>query len=240
MDEFTLKNYLHNPEADAKILSSYKKRYSAISSKITSKWFIENTSKRVVVVIKIPSEKTKNFYYDVIFEFTGSNPNDTSRKLKSLPIRVFSNCPSFVYTNATFFKQKGWLVDWAMSLYDPKTFSEEEKKDDEKDKAKTKPNAVRYEKSLYYAALYLEGLNAISVLKFLNTATPVVNNNQILMHIKDAKTAMNRRQTKVKVEKTVEKTAKDIQKSVGILKTPSVGKIRKTAKTKKTNKIKHI
>ena len=120
MNEFTLKNYLNNPEADAKLLSSYKKRYSAIKAKITSKWFIDKNTNQIVVVIKIPSEKTNNFYYDVIFEFKGSSPNDTSRKFKTLPIRVYSNCPSFVYSNVTFFKQKGWLIDWATSLYDPK------------------------------------------------------------------------------------------------------------------------
>ena len=239
MNEFTLKNYLNNPEADAKLLSSYKKRYSAIKAKITSKWFIDKNTNQIVVVIKIPSEKTNNFYYDVIFEFKGSSPNDTSRKFKTLPIRVYSNCPSFVYSNVTFFKQKGWLIDWATSLYDPKTFSESEKKDDVKDKPK--PNTVRYEKSLFYASLYLEGLNAITILQNLNTATPFVNTNQILTHIKDANTALSRRQNKVMVEKTIAKTAKDIQKTAhGIFKTPTVGKTSKAAHTKKANKIKHI
>lgn len=142
MDEFTLKNYLNNPEANSKALANYKKRYATISKKITSCWYIEKSSNAIIAVIKIPSEKTNNIYYDVIFEFKGSNPNDTSRKLKMLPIRVFSNCPSFVYADANYFKQKGWLIDWAMSLYDPKAFPEEEKKDDNaKD---TKPTTFKY------------------------------------------------------------------------------------------------
>lgn len=235
MDEFTLKNYLNNPEANAKVLSDYKKRYALIRAKITSRWYIDNSTKSIIAVIKIPSEKTKNIYYDVIFEFKGSNPNDTARKLKSLPIRVYSNCPSFVYADANYFKQKGWLIDWAMSLYDPKAFPEEEKKDDTKTDAKA---SFKYEKSLFYASLYLEGLNAITILKNINNAITVVSTKQILMHIKDTNTAMTRRQNKVKFEKTVDKAAKDIQKaSKGIFKTPSVNK---TKSTKKINKIKHI
>ena len=236
MDEFTLSNYLNNPEANAKALANYKKRYSTIRGKITSRWYINNSTKTIIAVIKIPSEKTKNVYYDVIFEFKGSNPGDTSRKLKMLPIRVFSNCPSFVYADANYFKQKGWLIDWAMSLYDPKAFPEEEKKDDTIKDAK--PASFKYEKSLYYACLYISGLNAITVLKSINSAMTVVSTKQILMHIKDTNTAMTRRQTKVKTEKTIDKAAKDIQKaSKGILKVPSVGKIKSV---KKTGKIKHI
>lgn len=238
MDDFTLSNYLKNKEADPKKLSEYRTRYKTVKSKITSKWYIDKSTGCIVIAMKIPSEKANNYFYDVIFELKGTSANDTSRKLKMAPIRVYSNCPSFVYTNANLFKKKGWMIEWATSLYDPKALADPEKP---KDKEKKQTNdSVVYEKSLFFAASYLHDLNPIAILTNVNAATVAVNTNQILLFVKGSQKALEHRQTKVKVDKGVKKAENLVKKTVGMSNTPKVKSITKTIKSTKSSKIKHI
>ena len=230
MEEFTIAKYLRNTQANPKIISDYKKRYALIKDRITSQWYLDKSNGCIVVALRIPSEKTNMVYYDVLFEFKGSSIDDTSRQLKSKPIRVFSNCPSFVYMNANLFKQKGWLITWAMPLYDSKTFPEEKESDGQK------PKEIRYEKSLFFATMYMSSLNPITVMSNMKSAVGFSNAQLILAHIKNPQKTLKQRQTQVKIEKKIEVA----EKKLGIHKTPRTKTIGKTGKSKHTNKIKHI
>lgn len=55
---------------------------------------------RVIIHVKVPSETVRNFYYDVLLELS---LDGGAKKFEDCHVRVFSNCPSFVYTYAYVF-----------------------------------------------------------------------------------------------------------------------------------------
>ena len=236
MEKFTIGQYLAECDKNLIQKSQYRKRYEAMKRRITSKWYILQSNKHMIVSIKVPSERTRNLSYDVIFEFEATN-KDTSRKLKTAEMKVFSNCPSFVFANAAYFKSKSWLLDWALSLYDDKVFNQEEKSDGSKSQPRDR---VSIEKSLYFACMYLHDLNSISVLQEMNRALPAFSTNQVLISVKDSNKMLDKRIRKVKIDKKFDKLANEVKRSTGIGKTKSIGKIGSSGKTKSISKVKHI
>ena len=100
-------------------------------------------------------------------------------------MKVFSNCPSFVFMNAKLFEERGFLLSWAKELYDPRVFADtEEAKVDTTAPATSKD--VRCEKSLYYAALYIKSLSPITILSYLSRVWVIKDTKTLLWNIKDS------------------------------------------------------
>ena len=244
MDAFTLGNYLRRVEADPKIKANYKTRYKEISKQIESNWFVIGDDGPLIIHILIPSEKVKAISYDGLFEFP-TGKNTTLKDFKQSEVKIFSNCPSFVYMNAKICKEKGYLIPWATDLINPRAF-EEDKKSAQKEESSTPKSAdVRYEKSLYFSALYLNDLKPIDVLRFISHAHKVSDTKYIVSKIKgtswvednrafqSAKEKQHMFRDKAKEEKAASRTK--VTSAV-----TKAGSISKTKKVSKVNKVKHI
>jgi hypothetical protein len=246
MDKLTLAGYItfvnHNPRN--KML--YNERYLKIQKDITCKWYSVKDTGNVVIAVTIPSEKARFVKYNVILEFPMTTANETAKKLITTDMRVFSNCPSFVFMNAKYFEEKGFLIDWAKGLYDSKVFeSTEEGKDAKKESILNPvPKDVKCEKSLYYAARYITGLSPIIILSNLNKAQNIRDTATLLKHIKDSNDMLDKRLTnaaKHPIKKSNTQKKGESKSTVkGVTKVKSVFHTSKVKTANKTSKIKHI
>jgi hypothetical protein len=175
--------------------------------------------------------------------------NDTAKRLLTSEMKVFSNCPSFVFMNAKFFEEKGFLIEWAKSLYDPKVFEETEEMQDSKREANAQATVkdVKCEKSLYFAVMHIRSMTPISILTKLSKARQIKDTATVLKHIKNSNDMLAKRvrnaskhplNPKKKTTSRDDKTKNSLTKSVGKVK--SVSKIKSTKSTKNVSKIKHI
>lgn len=236
MDKLTLNEYIKVVNSDAKNKKTYLSRYESVKGRITSEWYRLKDTNDVVVVLTIPSEKAKYVKYNVILEFVSSSTKETAKNLMKSDMKVFSNCPSFVFMNAKLFEEKGFLLSWAKELYDPKVFEDtEEAKVDTTTPAT--PKDVRCEKSLYYAALFIKSMSPITILSFLSRARVVKDTKSILRNIKDSNKVLERRITKAKKHPIKKDTSTKKNATKGTSMTHNVKSIKST---KSINKIKHI
>ena len=206
---------------------------------------------RIIVHFKVPSETVNNFYYDVLLEL---NASGGAKKFEDCHIRIFSNCPSFVYTYAYVFYH---LPD--DELGKPNIFLDDLKekipqnrilvKDSEEklpDEARTERPVVRspyglplFDKSIYYAVFYLlEHLdfNRTMYNKHMATST------SLLREVEDFDTLMVKRKQQVsrdreRHKKAVASTAKtfqskerDIASQAGIKRVKAVKSVQSNAK----------
>lgn len=241
MDSFTLGNYLRRVEADPKVKSNYKERYKEISNQIESTWYIIGDKGPLVIHLRIPSEKVDNVFYDTLFEFA-TGKNTTLKDFRQSEVKIFSNCPSFVYMNAKICKEKGYLVPWASVLINPRAFEDGKKDAKEESSSKDKPNDVRYEKSLYFSALYLNALNPIDILKKISRAHKVASERFIINKIKDTSWVEGNRSFQSAKEKQhmFRDKAKEEKLEAKSKSKAAVGKIASTPKTKSISKVKKV
>lgn len=90
------------------MIEQYRERYkNLLDSGAKFRFQIYKTSGengRTFVHVKVPSETVGNFYYDVLMEF---DIGKSTKNIEDCDIRIFSNCPSFVYTYAYVFYHLG-------------------------------------------------------------------------------------------------------------------------------------
>ena len=104
----------------SEMIESFKTRYDEMIKrglKFKLSFHRVNPGGAVVVHTKVPSETVEGFYYDVLIELVSNGAKD----FEECDIKIFSNCPSFVYTYAYVFyhldddeaptKQKGLIID---------------------------------------------------------------------------------------------------------------------------------
>lgn len=87
----------------AEMIQKYRNQYNIMKArglrfKFTLHYVLPGG--RTLVHIKVPSETVRNFFYDVVLELSLAGE---AKKFEDCHIRVFSNCPSFVYTYAYVF-----------------------------------------------------------------------------------------------------------------------------------------
>jgi hypothetical protein len=99
--------------------------------------------------MKIPSESKKDYFYDVVIRFF-SNDMDVLRQtsLNGYYIQFYSNSPSFMYTYAYVYKQKGYLIEMLYDKLDPDYINIPPTK-------KNSKNEIYYDKSIYFACRFL-------------------------------------------------------------------------------------
>jgi hypothetical protein len=208
------------------LLEQYRKRYAALRQvyktfKYTI-WYVQPEG-RTIVHFKVPSETVHNFFYDVLLELDRSGG---AAKFEDCHVKVFSNCPSFVYTYAhVFYTMKdpdtgkdGMIIDKfnqkipkerLLVKGSEKTLPKESLTD-----APTTRNPANLnlpDKSIYYAIFYLidefdfrrvmYSRNTISMSRLLQS----VDNFDILMK--------NRRAMELKQREQLRETRKVIRKA---------------------------
>lgn len=242
MDKLSLYQYLKKVEVDSSTKLKYRKRYEEVQGKITSRWYYVNSIDHIVVHILIPSEKV-NVNYDVLVEFPFGKNSATYKNFRNSSIKVYSNCPSFVYMNARLFDQRGYLIPWTKVLYDKATFETKEPKEGES----PKEYDVRYEKSLYFAALYLDAFNAVQILTYMREAVKIPRVDAILQYLRSPDKAMFDRVVQGEKDKRKKQFVKQIKGDLGrIVNAKAVTNVSKVSRTgsaskvSSSKKIKHI
>ena len=100
--------------------------------------------------LKIPSETERENTYDVVIMLTpdGDKGIATHPTFKDHYIKVFSNCPSFVYTYAYVYHKNGMLIDFLEKKYTDITLSDNPE-------IKNPGQVINYDKSIFFACYYI-------------------------------------------------------------------------------------
>lgn len=149
-----LAQYMSNPLGKgssvlmiAPIRRTLDEEYQKIANQIKLTWY-SYQDKYLIAHLMIPSKSVDKLFYDVLIEIDNDSIPKSSSVINGSNTRVFSNCPSFVYTYANVFNQKGDLIPWTKSKFNRKIF--------ELDPHKRNPLKIEnYEKSLYFAIKHI-------------------------------------------------------------------------------------
>lgn len=146
-----ISEYLNNPYGKGSafvnrniIYTNLMERYRALIKKHrTFTSFIYKDKTNYYCHIRVPSENIEDMTYDVVIHIKGS-----SILIKYNDFKVFSNCPSFVFTYAYVFNKNKMVIDFLKGQFDdPVLFDKPEVRN---------PNRnMGYEKSIFYALNYL-------------------------------------------------------------------------------------
>lgn len=240
MIKLSIREYLKKP-FDSQKKTEYINRYNSIKYHISIKWFKLTSNNHLVMHFKIPSEKSTKIMYDTLIEFcTTSN---TPYTLKNCDIKVFSNCPSYVFMNARFASLNSLSIIWAEPLYSKDTLklpSEEELK------TKPLPIDIKIEKGLFFAIYHVSKLSDIELMAYTQKAFKINSGEMITAFIRNQDWVMEKR-GKVGAEFTFDKLYKQlgitkqketmdskyVKKTNSVFKSGKIPKVGKSAKTKK-------
>ena len=169
MEILTMGQFLNNPSTDSNLTgpardkikadleARYRKLYKERKSGFSITMFRLTRERSLVAWIKVPSESmTKTaLNYDILLEFqfppstTGLPRSANFSTLDTLPIRVFSNSPSFTYNYAYVCNKNGLLIEWMKRRMSTKAL--------ELEPVKRNPNLqFGFEKSIYFAILHFK------------------------------------------------------------------------------------
>ena len=250
MQSLTLKGYLNNPmgkgvpiagNQDA-IKQNYIQQEESIKDLIQVKWY--NLKDRVFIAhLKIPSGNKRNtdhtLYYDVVLEFYADAKRSRST-IDEVPMKVFSNAPSFVFSYAHVFIHEKLLVDWAKDLYPREVVRKPPRE-------RNSYGLVGYEKSLYIACLHISMHCSSVVGDIKNHAILQANTMEIHRKIQTSEEVLKKYKELSPVEKEIDtkrksKDVKDEKPEERNMKnsSPSIHSVKSVNKTKQANHVKLI
>lgn len=211
------------------MVTIHRSKYNELAKKASKPFHHEiytiTPGNRKIIHVKVPSETVNDFYYDVLLELT---PEDSSSSLADCHVKIFSNCPSFVYTSAYIFAHwdpdasraskspvKGMMIDLFKRKLprDRLLLPGAEQKLGEQpihDKPTTRNpmGFPMFDKSLYYATFYV--LENVTLEK-LQTTHNNITELQLYANIMDFDTLMTKR--KIQAEKD-KRTKEENQKKL--------------------------
>ena len=246
----TVSEYLANPFGKGAAFGAITQQranldaqFQALQSKISSKTYLyRNTA---IFHIIIPSQKDETSTYDVIIEIPFREKTEEEINLINSNFKVFSNCPSFIFTYANVFRTKGMLCTWLIDKYDPSVRN--------KAPARSNPySLIGYERSIYLAFKYLKVSGKILALSVRNSPIKPSSYAQIAKTVRTQEQIMLRAKSKIKVDeppKNLPPTKlntknKPDRRNQGIEKTKkvanSVTRMKKVSKIQKGAKVKKI
>ena len=244
--DLTLRSYLSNPYGKGNttvpniysIKNTYLDKLRQMGSKIAFKWY-QFKEKSFICHLMIPSESAEGVHYDVVFEFSYPTKEYTSKTVLDLPLRVFSNSPSFSYTYAHVFLKEKLLCDWLKNKYT---------KNVRKNVAgvRNSANIVGFEKTFYLSALFLT-MNGRSDLSFItSTAEKISSTNEIEKEVlsqDDVESKYRNTKQQLREQKKIErKHAEDTKKNFPAKRdenhTKSIEKVSKVSSIKTGEKVK--
>ena len=240
MAKLTIREYL-NKNFDSNKKQEYISRYNAIKSSIHIKWFKLADNGHLIMHFKVPSEKSKNIMYDTLIEFcTNSN---TPYALNNCDIKVFSNCPSYVFMNARFASINSLSIKWAEPLFSKDTLKLPDPKELE---SKPLPTDIRIEKGLFFPIYHISKMSNIELMAYTQKAPKISNGEMITAFIRNQDWVMEKRGkvgAEFKFDKlfkqmgiSKQKESKDskyVKKTNSVYKNGKIPKITRTGRTKK-------
>jgi hypothetical protein len=205
--------------------------------------------KHLIFHCKLPSRTKEAISYDVVIELDASNEEMAHKGIAKLPMRVFSNSPSFYYTYAKVFDEKELLCPWLKKKYERQITRKEPKQ-------RNPSRIVGYERTVYTCIFYIhqkmQGRSNLFIMQKASTIGYKELANQVrtqdemeALYEKAPYTKAIREQkekaAKEKAEKELLKKRAEKPKSSNVVaKTATTGKTSKTGKTKKTGFISKI
>lgn len=220
-------------------------QYQSLVSKIVMAWYTLE-DKYYIAHIKIPSRSIEKLFYDVLIEIDKSSIPESSTIINGGNARVFSNCPSFIFTYAKVFDDKGDLIPWTKGKYNTEIFTN--------DPVKRNPMKISsYERSLYFAIKFITS-GGRNYKKQIGLRIHKVNSHtELLSLIKSSDDILHEYQIKKKKQEDQKKNItnlnkesphKDYQKKTsskkGKLGSTTTHATKASKKTTKTNNTKHM
>lgn len=200
----TIRDYLSNPtgkENSSMMLGTIRHKldseFRILQHAVSVQWYII-PDQFYVAHLKIPSASYSKVFYDVVLEFDIASI-DNEGDFRDKHIRVFSNCPSFTFTYARVFYQKGMLITWLVTKYDSTILGIDPDK-------RNPDQIINYEKSLYFAFRYLNANAGYYRRGISSRARAIKNTASIIQSVKSSKEIL--RETKKKKEQDRARTQK--------------------------------
>lgn len=239
----TFRQFLQNPTGPysaffgkrAEIIKNLEDRFAKLIS-TRSKDFsckVYTDKENYFFHITIPSETFKDMKYDVVFKMMPSNEGcESESSLSNYKLQFFSNSPAFIFTYAYVFNKDGNLINFLTNKIDSKAL-------DNEPEIKNPVQIYGYEKSLYFALLYIK-------YKYYNLKTNLLSmqkkldKKEILSNVKDSQTVLLEykklkkiEEEKKRIEKEKEKHKKQREKQKEIIEKNKKRKTNKIIKPKK-------
>lgn len=195
----TIADYLQNPYGKGSAFSSSSKQkddldnqFTKLSEKIISK--IYRYRDFVIYHVVIPSTKKDDVNYDVVIEVETKYLHQGAANLDALNFKVFSNCPSFIFTYAHVFRGCGMLCDWLLPKYNKEV----------RTKAPVKRNQygiVGLERSVYLALKHLHASGKTRVGVYQTAGKKVHGRTEIINAVRTQQQIMDKVKEKLPLEK---------------------------------------
>jgi hypothetical protein len=161
----TINSLLQNPTGDAtaymasrgRIIDDLEARYKTLMEKHkTFKYKTFRMKKDYLFLFEIPSESLDDIFYDVAILFYPEKPEvENDKTLTRYNIKLFSNSPAFVFTYAHVLNKSNLLVQLFKSKCGLKALTDAPK-------IKNPVETYGFEKSCYFACLFLKEKNLMS------------------------------------------------------------------------------
>ena len=231
----TIADYLKNPYGKGSAFSSNTKQkddldeqFQKISTKIVSK--IYRYRDFVIYHVVVPSTKKEFINYDVVIEVETKYLHEGAATLEDLNFKVFSNCPSFIFTYAHVFRAHDMLCDWLLSKYNKEV--------------RTKAPSVRnqygiigLERSVYLALKHIHSTGRTKFGVYQTTGKKLSGRTEIINAVRTQQQIMDRVREKIPTEKEdVQIAGKDPGPFANKHSTENKTQSIKTTKTTKTIK----
>lgn len=209
----TFKEWVANPSGKGSAVMStktmyremYNKKFNLVllreANKFTYTLYKSKDEYNYYIDFKIPSEVIKNFYYDVLIEFSTKNPAfSVTGTLDKYDIRVFSNSPDFMFTHAHAYNKTGLLFTDAISKLPKESVTKVAKERNPKDE-------IGYVKSIYFAFLLMQQRGLFNKALFIMAKT--YNKKDVIdtiMHSTEKAQLRQEAEAKIKAEERRKKS----------------------------------
>lgn len=203
----TINEYLQNPYGKGSAFSNFasqkeklENEYNEYSNKFACKIYMHQNN--VIFHVIVPSVKKDYITYDVVFEMNYRKKLSTASNVNDLDFKCFSNCPSFIFTYANAFKQRGLLCHWLENKY---------RKEVKVNVAaiKNQYGIIGLERSIYLACLYLKKTMKTQDQVILTTSKKTSSYKSIADGIRSQDEIMEK--TKMKINPVDAKTTSGIK-----------------------------
>ena len=195
--ERSFKEYISNPLGNKTAVFSSREMYRNLytnkfnvlmvreNSKLDYRLYKDNDN--YYIHLKIPSEKIKDFYYDVVIQFIPNKLSAVEKTLDNYIVKFYSNDPSFVFTFAHAFIKNNMFVEDLK----PKMSKLAVRKDA---KEKNPNNEIGYVKSLYFAYIFMRSRGLFNKIHYVGADK--YNKKELLFNVMHADEKIQLRQEK--------------------------------------------
>lgn len=217
-----------NTEAKAKLNTEFEK----VRYKIKCTCYILDNHLAIYSYL-IPSISRSEVSYNVLLQFDLSVAEEKGfDRVDNLPFLVYSNCPSFIYTYARAFDERGLLIPWIKKKYEKKALTES--------KIRNTYGIIGYEKSLYIAIRYLLSAHNNMIYQFKQMAKSIRSTKEIAGTILRSDEIMDTYKVSTKIPKENRKEKLNIAEQAEIEEIKRKDEVRNITKVIRTKAVKKV